>query len=81
MTRLCSECGHLDIRYYNGKCLICHKRGCAKNRGVDSYESQLTLPSPTDALPGTEEKLQVMIERAAKGQHLWHPDDAKPNAR
>ena len=34
-----------------------------------------TEPEPTDAMPGSWEKLQVLIERAANGQELWHPDD------
>lgn len=35
------------------------------------------LPTPTDALPGTAEKIEVLRERARKGQLLAHPDDAK----
>lgn len=31
---------------------------------------------PTDALPGTEEKIEVMEKRAALGVPLWHPLDA-----
>jgi hypothetical protein len=31
---------------------------------------------PTNALPGTQEKLDVMRERAKRGERLWHPDDA-----
>jgi hypothetical protein len=34
---------------------------------------------PTNELPGTEAKLQVMRQRIELGQHLHHPDDAKPN--
>ena len=32
---------------------------------------------PTAALPGTEEKVRVLEERARLGQALWHPLDAK----
>lgn len=36
------------------------------------------LPArPTDALPGTPEKLAVMHERAKRGETLFHPDDAQ----
>lgn len=35
------------------------------------------LPEPTDALPGTEEKVKVLKERAMLGQQLWHPLDAQ----
>jgi hypothetical protein len=31
---------------------------------------------PTDAPPGSPEKVLVLASRAALGQELWHPDDA-----
>lgn len=34
-------------------------------------------PDPTDAPPGTPEKVAVMEARAAMGWDLWHPLDAK----
>jgi hypothetical protein len=40
-----------------------------------------TLPvTPTEALPGTEEKIRVMILRAARRQQLFHPMDG-PRAK
>jgi hypothetical protein len=33
-------------------------------------------PTPTQALPGTPEKVAVLRERARLGQALWHPLDA-----
>jgi hypothetical protein len=35
---------------------------------------------PTDALPGTEEKMVVMSDRAARGVCLFHPLDGTWNA-
>ncbi|MGD9648117.1 MAG: hypothetical protein AB7U73_20560, partial [Pirellulales bacterium] len=32
---------------------------------------------PTDAMPGTEEKLQVLIKRLDAGLPLWHPSDRR----
>lgn len=32
-------------------------------------------PEPTDAKPGSEEKIRVLCERASLGQVLWHPLD------
>ncbi|NUQ63914.1 MAG: hypothetical protein HUU20_15660 [Pirellulales bacterium] len=29
----------------------------------------------TDAMPGTEEKLQVLAHRVQRGLPLWHPGD------
>ena len=34
-------------------------------------------PMPTDALPGSEEKVRVLTERARLGVSLWHPLDAR----
>ena len=31
---------------------------------------------PTDAPPGSRAKVLVLMERARKGQRLWHPGDA-----
>ena len=31
---------------------------------------------PTDAVPGTPEKIEVLSARAARGESLWHPGDA-----
>lgn len=41
--------------------------GCALGRGRGK---------PTDALPGTEEKILVMRARASRGKELFHPQDA-----
>ena len=30
---------------------------------------------PTEALPGSNEKLEVLAQRVAMGLPLWHPDD------
>lgn len=46
--------------------------------GVWDFEPVEVPPrefQPTDALPGTEEKLQILAERVASGLPLWHPED------
>jgi hypothetical protein len=35
------------------------------------------MPEPTDALPGTPEKVAVLEERARRRQALFHPLDAR----
>ena len=43
-------------------------------------ERQLRLDAePTDALPGSPEKVEVLCRRARLGLRLWHPRDAKDN--
>lgn len=39
-----------------------------KDKDVDQYES-------TEALPGSNEKLDILAERLAQGYPLWHPSD------
>ena|GEM_PF-4704503 len=34
------------------------------------------VPEPTDARPGTQEKLAAMRERALRGEELWVEGDA-----
>jgi len=40
-------------------------------------EGKAEMPEPTDALPGSPEKLQILEDRARRGQYLWHPLDAR----
>jgi hypothetical protein len=46
-----------------------------EEKGKEPYSPPLP-PEPTDALPGTEEKIEVMRERARLGFQLHHPRDA-----
>lgn len=41
------------------------------------YDAGRPLPRPTTARPGTPEKVQVLSDRLAAGEQLWHPDDAQ----
>ncbi len=38
-------------------------------------------PKPTDAPPGSLEKVLVMAERYISGYHIYHPLDAKRNIK
>lgn len=48
-----------------------------RGQGIEiGYSQSIPLPiEATDALPGTEEKILVFIERASQGFQLFHPDD------
>lgn len=37
----------------------------------------ISLGAPTDSAPGSPEKIAAIDERLARGQSLWHPDDAR----
>jgi len=45
-------------------------------RGVGNFCGSAPLPdSATDASPGSEAKILILMERAANRQSLFHPDD------
>ena len=83
----CPECSRPGFRRTFRRCLC---RSCYAIRQVrdryrpfrfrDVYDDARTanIPDvPTDALPGTEAKIQVMCERARNHQLLFCPDDAR----
>ena len=46
--------------------------------GIWDYEPEPTNTNrynPTEALPGTDEKLSILAERVRRGLPLWHPSD------
>ena len=44
---------------------------------MNSTLKRVRLPfAPTDALPGSEEKVHVLAQRVQLRQPLWHPLDA-----
>jgi hypothetical protein len=45
-------------------------------RGVPNFAGRAQPCEPTDALPGTPEKVAVLERRAALGQEMHHPLDA-----
>lgn len=47
-------------------------------RGIANDNSSSPLPAePTGAAPGSEEKIRILCERAARGELLFHPGDAR----
>lgn len=83
---MCRHCQRLPNRC-RGLCWVCYHRPEIRqhyplppNRqtrcGHGSANRRAVLPpTPTDALPGSEEKIQILAERARLGQQLFHPDD------
>jgi hypothetical protein len=46
-------------------------------RGRPDFYGRGPIPDqPTNAQPGREAKILVLIERAQRGQSLWHPKDS-----
>jgi hypothetical protein len=50
-------------------------------RGVGDFNGRVTPAAvPTAAVPGSPEKVEILIERARLKQALWHPHDAPMDA-
>ncbi len=53
----------------------------AIKRGDWDFEPEEDFPSydntPTDALPGTDQKLTILAGRVQQGLPLWHPNDRR----
>jgi hypothetical protein len=45
-------------------------------RGLGNFNATGSTPVPTDALPGSEDKIRVLMQRVQNRQRLWHPEDA-----
>ncbi len=85
--KLCLHCHNHSANRPRGLCWHCYhlpgvreqypsrSKFCGNKHGKDCCGGY-ALPEPTDALPGTAEKLVVLEERASRGQRLWHPQDA-----
>jgi hypothetical protein len=83
---LCRHCQKVKSNRPRGLCWSCYYTPGVREqypstskfarRGVSDFNGRTRLPEPTDALPGTPEKVAVLMERARRGLSLWHPDDA-----
>jgi hypothetical protein len=84
---LCRHCQKVRSNRPRGLCWSCYYRPGVRDqypstskyarRGVSDFNGKTALAAePTDALPGTPEKVAVLMERARLGLSLWHPRDA-----
>lgn len=84
---VCRHCATRKINRPGGMCWPCYYTPSVRakyqptrpngRRGVGNLTGRRPLPAAaTRAAPGTQEKLDVMAERAARGERLWHPGDA-----
>jgi hypothetical protein len=84
---LCRHCGRVPSNRPRGLCWSCYYTPGIREkypstskfarRGLDDFNGRCPTPdAPTSALPGTPEKVLVLMERARKRQSLWHPADA-----
>lgn len=82
--KLCRHCKVKRASRPKGLCWGCWTRHRDRypseskfgNRGVPDFSGAGRTPDPTDATPGTPEKVAVLMERCRSRQDLWHPEDA-----
>ncbi len=86
-AKTCRHCDYPKVNRPRGLCWNCYYTPGVKEqypstsiyarRGVGAgFRLNAPLPAAkTDALPGTEEKIEVLAGRAARGETLWHPGD------
>ena len=77
----CTMCGKQGV-CAAGRCLACHLKRPRRARQPQperpgAATKRLQTPSPTQAMPGTPEKIAVLEARRLAHEHLFHPDDAK----
>ena len=88
----CRHCGAGKVTRPRGLCWACYYMPGVREmypstsvhayRGFDDFYGRITLPPfPTAALPGTQEKIAILTQRASLGQELFHPDDALVDRR
>ena len=86
MKPMCRHCQKVRSNRPRGLCWTCYYTPGVRElypstskfarRGVGNFCGTAPLPdSATDAGPGTEEKILILMERAAKRQALFHPGD------
>src|SRR5690242_18685451 len=85
---MCRNCEKVKSNRPRGLCWSCYYSPGVRDRypstskfahrGIGNFNGRVELPPlPTNALPGTPEKVAILEQRARLHQALWHPDDAR----
>lgn len=83
----CRHCRREKVNRPRGLCWTCYYTPEIRDqypstskfarRGIGNSNCEVPLPAqPTEARPGTPEKVAVLERRAWMRQSLWHPGDA-----
>ena len=84
MIKRCKHCntrwgyrprGLCKVCYYNLSIRKLYKPKTTNRSPLTDFNSKGRRCKPTNAVPGSEEKIQVLCKRAEKGQQLFHPKD------
>jgi hypothetical protein len=87
VAAVCKHCHQKRVNRPRGLCWSCYYAPGIKNlhpstskygrRGEGRLNLQRLPCEPTDAAPGSPEKLEILAERARRNESLWHPMDAR----
>ena len=80
----CKHCDHTPANAPRGLCWVCYRNkevrrlhGVSTRSGVEDFNGKAREPESTMTLPGTQDKVAVLMERARRGESLWHRKDAE----
>src|SRR5262245_17841287 len=84
---MCRNCQKTKANRPRGLCWTCYYTAGVREkfpstskfarRGIGNFNGTAPLPDqPTPAAPGSEAKIMILMERAAKRQALFHPLDS-----
>lgn len=84
---MCRHCGKVKANRPRGLCWSCYYKPGVRDqypstskfgrRGIDDFNGwPVEPPEPTNALPGSSEKVAILEQRARLKLALWHPQDA-----
>lgn len=86
MIPICQHCRHGKVNRPRQLCWGCYYAPSVRDqypstskyarRGEGHFTCAALECEPTEAAPGTPEKMEVLAERARRRQRLWHPLDA-----
>lgn len=83
----CRHCQRVRVNRPRGMCWSCYYTPGLRDRypstskfarrGINDFFGRVKRPTrPTQARPGSPEKVAILEERARLQQELWHPSDA-----
>lgn len=74
---MCKVCGIRKNNRPRGMCVHCFEavRETERETEQTSRKVATVLPVPTQAQPGSEEKILILLARVAAGQVIHHPED------
>lgn len=84
---ICRHCNRAPARRPRGLCWHCYYEPGIRdsygpvskygNRGILDFNGEPRAPClPTNALPGSPEKVAILEQRACRRERLWHVKDA-----